>query len=211
MIEPGDRYHALGLRGNPFAIETQPGVPAQLWLDRGFSHAPAVGAGLLMQLLGEEGAGKTSHMLHWHAQTGGPYTSYPSDVARWRCPPLAPIAYWDEADRIPRLLLRLALTLAARQRATVVTGTHRDLGVPARQAGLAVQTVRLPPLTAVEVQTWAAKRVAAARLGMDVVPCLSLGDAEAAAIVAQAGGSWRRAGVLLHIWVAQAARTRTTG
>lgn len=161
---------------------------------------------MLVQLLGEKGAGKTSHLLHWRAQADGPYRYYPPDLRRWRFPPLAPIVYWDEADRIPRLWLLLALALAACQRATVIVGTHRDLSTPARRVGLAVQTVELPALTVAEVQTWAALRVAAVCLTADVPPCLCLSDTEAAAVVAQAGGSWRAAGVLLHIWAAQVAR-----
>lgn len=155
---PPDGYALLGLRGNPFVLERyaprgEPweGVAAEHWLERGHSAPPPPSAGLLVQLLGVKGAGKSSHLARWRSEQPGPYAYYPREyLGRWHRPPLGPICYWDEACRIPALLLGPALLEARRQRATVCVGTHRDLGPAARAAGLQVQTIRFGELKALK-------------------------------------------------------------
>ncbi|MEM8809795.1 MAG: hypothetical protein AAGF01_27555, partial [Cyanobacteria bacterium P01_G01_bin.38] len=131
-------YSRLGLRGNPFIASDTPGVVAKLWIDRGCSAAPQPQARQLVQVIGVIGAGKTSHLRHWQAQTGGPYCYYPPGWRRLKIPTVSQITYWDEADRIPFIFLVIALAWAKLTGATVVAGTHADLGNIARQLGLRV-------------------------------------------------------------------------
>lgn len=197
-----DPYERLGLRGNPFIAEQIPGVADDLWLDRGISQAPQPKARTLVQLIGEKGAGKTSHLLHWRKQTGGSYRYYPPGSGRWQVPPVEPTAYWDEADRIPTPLLLGALAQAARQRATIVAGTHRDLSWAGRFVGLRVRTIEFPKLTPEIILIWAEQRIAAARLPGIRSVGLNLDQANLERISAQSGASWREVATQLHIWAA---------
>src|SRR5262245_23014495 len=143
---------------NPFVAEATPGVDVSLYIERGLAARPAPGARRFVQLLGERGAGKTTLMLHWRREAGGSYSYVARGWRRWGLPAVAALCFWDEADRLPGWVLRAALRLAAWRRATVVVGTHVDLGALALRAGLAVETVRFPALEAGEVQAWARLR-----------------------------------------------------
>jgi hypothetical protein len=204
-----DPYAALGLRANPFTLERGDAVDDALWLDRGCSAPPAPAPRRLVQVLGSKGAGKTAHLRRWQAALPGPYRHVPLGPARWRPPPLARIAYWDEADRIPPPVLAAALWLAGRRGATIVAGTHRDLVGVARRAGLSVVTVTLPPLDAAALRAWAERRIAAVRLPGAPAGGLALDETTAEAIARAAEGSWRRAADRLHVWAARAASGST--
>lgn len=207
MIDP---YAALGLRRNPFTAEPQAGVAAALWLERGAPPAPQPWRRSFTQVLGEKGAGKTSLLLRWREQTGGPYHYVPATPARWRPPPIAGLAYWDEVDRMPWPVRATALALAARRGASLAVGTHRDLAALARRCGFAVATVQFAPLDVAAVAAWAALRIQAARLPGE--PCaLALPAHEAAAVAARAGHSWRVAADRLHMWAAEQARLAARG
>jgi hypothetical protein len=203
-------YSALGLQCNPFVLETSATLPNELWLDRGWSTPPAPQSQSFIQFIGAKGSGKTSHLRHWQAQTGGPYCHYPPSWARFKMPPLASskIFYWDEADRIPLPYLLTALLIAAHHRRTVVVGTHVDLGWMARLAGLAVTTIAIAPFTPQLLLAWANQRIEAVRLPSH--PCqLQLSGAEAERIAITAQGSWREAADELHIWAAQQAQIKS--
>lgn len=203
-----DPYWAIGLSRNPFIAESLPEVPAALWIDRGFSAAPLVQTQRLVQILGEKGAGKTSHLKHWQQQAPGPYCYYPDGMARWKLPPVAAIAYWDEANRIPLPLLLQRFWQARQQQATIVAGTHADLSRWARLMGLTVQTIFLPALDVDALMAWAHLRIGAVRRSDLNPPQLVLSREQAAKIVAIAGSSWREAAVHLHIWAANAANAQ---
>jgi hypothetical protein len=204
-----DPYVVLGLKGNPFVRDVVTEVPGPFWVARGFFEAPPVSGGVLVQVVGPKGCGKTAHLRRWRSRTGGPLRHVAPGWRRWRPMPLAPITYWDEADRVPPVLLRMALCRAARLGATVVVGTHEDLGRAARSAGLRVITCVVPPLNAETLLAWARPRILAARLADDVEPRLHLDAATAADIVAACGASLRDAASLLHAWAAcEAARVR---
>ena len=134
-----DLYASLGLKGNPFALEREPGAAAGTWIDRGISP-PQAGQKTFVQLLANRGAGKTSHLLYWRSQYPGPYSYYPIEVMRrWYLPAVDAIAYWDEADRIPLPLLLASLARAAVAQASIVAATHVDLAWAARGVGLSVK------------------------------------------------------------------------
>jgi hypothetical protein len=204
-------YVALGLSRNPFIAEPEAGVDPSLWLDRGFSTAPQPGAKMLVQIWGEKGAGKTSHLKHWQRQTGGAYCYYAPGWERWRFPSLPTgknqnmISYWDEADRIPLPILITALGLSAQRRMTIVVGTHVDLSRTARSLGLSVVTISLPDLEVAALLQWTTLRIAAVRLPETALG-LQLTSSLATEIVATSGASWRDAADRLHVWAAQCAQ-----
>lgn len=198
MADYDDPYHRCGLRHNPFAYGDE-ATPADAdWVDRGLPPPPRPGQRRLVQVIGVSGAGKSTTLRNWHAASPGPWHYVPRGIRRLRSLPVAPLVYWDEANRAPAVLRRHGLRAAARVGATVVAGTHDDLAAEARAAALAVDTVRLSEITIVELTTWAAQRFAAVGAG----PQWHLPPPVAAVVAAQAGMSWRIAGDLLHAWVA---------
>ncbi len=194
-------YLSLGLRRNPFVLEDSWAIAPSLWIDRGYSAPPTPKAKQLIQLIGVKGAGKTSHLRHWQAQTGGPYCYYPPGWQRLKMPGIGPIAYWDEADRIPFPNLLVALAAAARCHHTVVAGTHADLSRAAFSVGLPIKTIRIAAFDKALLQNWAAQRIEAVRIS-NVACGLQLEGEKAQEIVVEAKGSWREAADQLHIWAA---------
>ncbi|MBE9140279.1 hypothetical protein IQ254_24280 [Nodosilinea sp. LEGE 07088] len=198
-------YTALGLRGNPF-VATDPTNPVtDPWIDRGWSAASPLQSRQLVQFIGVPGSGKTAHLKHWQAQTGGPYCLHPTGWKRFKLPAVHRITYWDEANRIPFILLVVAFAWATLTRATIVAATHTELSQTARLLGLRVNTIQLPPLAPEMLMDWASGRIQAVRLP-DRDCTLTLPQAQAAAIVLLANGSWREAANQLHIWAADCAR-----
>jgi hypothetical protein len=197
-------YAALGLLRNPFVCDDPRALPDHLWLERGLPEPPAPATQTVIQVIGVRGAGKTSLLSRWHAATRGVYHWVPPTLARWQPLPCAPVAYWDEADRVPPLMLMLSLVRAQRSNATVVLGTHRDLTRWVKRAGLEARTEPLPPPCAASVMAWATLRIAAASFPGVNSAQLTLDAATAERVVALAGGSWRVVGDLLHAWAADA-------
>ena len=209
-------YQALGLKRNPFVLEDDATISPPLWIDRGWSAPPQPGAKQLVQIIGVKGAGKTSHLKHWQAETGGPDCYYPPGWGRLKLPVISPlakpvhqrIAYWDEADRIPDPILVAALLTAAHTNHTIVAGTHTDLSNVARWMKLPVTTIVILAFDAIMLTQWVNKRIAAVRLpdGCPDECCgLKLGAAKAEEIAIAANGSWREASDLLHVWAAEQA------
>lgn len=210
-----DPYPQAGLRYNPFIVDDTvregesrldyqhgwQGVQAHLWLERGYSQAPQANGKQLVQLIGVKGAGKSSHLKHWCKQTGGSYRYYPPDWQRFSMPPLEPICYWDEADRIPKPLLYWAFSRAACKGYTVCVGTHVDLTPPARLLGLKVKTIHLHSVSAEDIRQWVALRLQAAELEQGHKLLFTQGHFESIAQAAQ--GSWRSVAKELHVWVAK--------
>ncbi|MCB0997218.1 MAG: hypothetical protein KDB21_19120 [Acidimicrobiales bacterium] len=205
-MSPPDPYRRAGLERNPFCHD----VVAATFIDRGVGPAPEPRQRLFVQLVGVKGAGKTTQLGRWRAEHAGPHHWVPPSRGRWRRLPVAPIAYWDEIDRAPVRLVRSALRRASAAGATVVAGTHLDLGHLADDAGLDVRTHDLPALTPAEVRRWAMERLRSARLpGTDRE--LLLEDSLADDVARDAGGSWRVAGDLMHAWVARQVATAMAG
>lgn len=195
-------YHAIGLRHNPFIGEEQTDQTQNLWLDRGYSVAPQAKNNQFVQLIGEKGFGKTSHLNYWRSQTGGFYHYCPPEYwNRWQPPKIGAIAYWDEADRMPLGMFLWGLGQMRLARNTLVVGTHHDLGFWAKGFGFHVFTISLPPLDATTLKIWAIAKIKAASLN-DQDCRLQLSDREALDISQKSQGSWRRAADYLHIWAA---------
>lgn len=160
-----DRYHQYGLVRNPFS--TQALAEHRVFVDRGVP-APRPHSGTLVQLLGDKGFGKSTHIAHWRALMAGPYHYVPLEPygSRWARPPFAPsgIAYGDEIDRMPLPLRRRWFRSLARTGATLVIGTHVDLAPLGRNAGFDVVTHHLQPLLRCELGEFLALRLESAAL-----------------------------------------------
>ena len=204
LISDINPYLRLGLQHNPFVAEDTPGVPTNLWIDRGYSTPPSPNQQQLVQIMGVKGAGKTSHLKHWQALTGGPYCYYPPGWGCVRLPLIAAIAYWDEANRIPLPFQALAFASASVRQATIVAGTHADLGPLARRCGLSVTTIHLSSFNTETLMDWANCRIEAARVPNSDCS-LTLGRDYAAELAKSSRGSWREVGDRLHIWAAEKA------
>ncbi len=143
-----DRYREVGLVRNPFSSQAL--AERKVFLDRGLPR-PAPHTGTMVQLIGDRGFGKSTHLHHWRSAEPGPYHYIPLEPYRhrWSTPPSAPggIVYGDELDRMPAALRRSWFRALARTQATLVAGTHVDLSSAARRAGLSVVTHVLSPLT----------------------------------------------------------------
>lgn len=191
-----DPYRLAGLERNPFVAEATPGVAGAHWIERGFPDPPQWRAGHLVQLIGEKGAGKTSHMLRWSEQTPGPYTHIEPGLGRLEWLPTGRVVYWDEADRA--LLIRVALRHQRRIGGMTIVGVHRSVEAAALAAGLTVETYELPPLTTDDV-----RRFAAARIVARGAQFASWAHLPFASIARESAGSLRRAGELLHVALAE--------
>ena len=205
-----DPYHALGLRRNPFYAPQSLLIDDQHWIDVGYSWAPPPGEGLFVQILGAKGAGKTSHLLRWQAQTGGPYF-YQAAWCWQTLPPCVPegnslIVYWDEANRIPWPTLIWALSQAQKHGLSVAVASHSNLAPWARALGFRVQTVILKPLNLQRLQLWIEKKLTSEYLATPLVPRLNFSRELLEDILQQSQGSWRTAATILHRWTAQQAQ-----
>jgi len=200
-----DPYHKIGLRRNPFIAPDNLEIPSQRWLDFGFSQAPPIQKRLFWQVIGEKGAGKTSHLLHWRQQTGGVYYYCQPGWKRWLLPPVAKIAYWDEANRIPLPLLLISLWRSRLINATIVAGTRDNLAKFPDLLGFEVTTITLSTLCVENVLQWVKNWIEAERLSPLIPVCLELTTDNAKKIIADSQGSWRKAANYLHIWAAQTA------
>jgi hypothetical protein len=192
-------YRQLGLKYNPFVLYP-PGVAEELWLYQGFDVATNPGQCLLVEFLGEKGAGKSSHLLRWQQQQPGPYHYVPAlGPGRWQRLPVVAggIVYWDEVDRLPLVLFFDGLLRARLQRCTIVIGTHRSLLALARLLGLATEGIHFQRLSLERLRAWIERRMLAAALP-NQQPSLVFSTAELETVVEKANSSWREAGFLLH-------------
>lgn len=201
-----DPYHKLGLRRNPFIAPENLEIPSQLWLDFGVSQSPPIANKLFIQIIGEKGAGKTSHLLHWQQETGGIYYYCQPDYHRWQLPPVQAIAYWDEADRIPLFFLFISLLKARFLNATIVVGTHKNLKIIPQLLGLKIETIILTTLNINNLLKWVEKHLEKERLSSTTPILWRITPVQAEEIVAKSQKSWRKAANYLHILLAKMAK-----
>ena len=200
-----DPYQRMGVHRNPFVAEDTPGVEESVRVDVGVPAPPSRG---VVEVIGCKGAGKTTHLMAWLRDRPGPYRHVDPGLARFGPFPMPTVGgtvAWDEVDRVPPTLLRIAVARARRRGALVLLGTHRH-------TGLADHSHVLPVPTATTVLAFAERRIAAARIRPDtnnVEPSLELPTAVAADIARRAAGCWWTVGTELHRWAA--ARAAATG
>lgn len=155
-----------------------------------------------VQVAGERGAGKTTLLKQWQQLHGGTYHYVEQGRARWRPVPIqSPIVFWDEADRLPRVVVRRALLAAQLRSIRVVVGTHRNLAGSALAAHMTTAVVRLDRLDHDQLATWVQRKIEAV-VADPVQAEAVLGKPPIDEVLAESGASWRVAGDLLHSWVA---------
>jgi hypothetical protein len=213
MASWADRYVEAGLRANPFAT-TWSDERTDGLVDRGLGPAPVPAQRTLVQVVGERGFGKTTQLRQWRRQAPAPQQPAPDHPApyhyvvrvpyrqRWVPPPVAPLVFADEVDRLPGPRRWRWFRALARVGATAVVGTHRDLGHHARRAGLTVVTHWLDPISSDDLARIVGARLGAAALDPTRPPQL-VSRADVAAVHARSGGSIRAAEVLCHGLVAE--------
>ena len=200
---PIDRYHRIGLSGNPFSVQfsdSRSDRCDEAWfVDRGVPDPPPPGSRVLFQVIGDQGLGKSIHLAHWRQRRPGPIHYIPRSPyrQRWVEPPLGPLVYGDEIDRMPRLRRRQWFRRLAALGATVVVGTHRDLERLGRRHGFEVRTYRLKPLTAEELRSVVDGRLRAAAVGTRPVQ-VSFGSADLEQIMVESEGNPRAVDGICH-------------
>lgn len=150
----------LNLRYNPFG-ELDAGARARIAV----VEPLAVARGEILQLLGEAGRGKTTHLLALaHVLPGSVYEYVPEGECRFRARSFPPQGYLlDEAQRVRPRLLRWLFARAPR----LFIASHADLsGLSSRP----VRTVRVGGLGQAKLDAILRARIEAARRGPGPVP-----------------------------------------
>lgn len=206
------RYRLVGLRGNPFSAggfdDPNEPVTGPWFVDRGLAPPPPPGSGVMVQVIGDQGMGKSTHLAEWRRLRPGPFHYIPRRPYRdrWQTPPNGAIVYGDEIDRMPIRLRRLWLRRLAVIEATVIIGTHRDLEPVARRAGFdAIHTHRLGPVTRPELATVLERRLLAAGVAGRTLS-VAFTDDDVDLIHAESGGNLRAADSIAHRLLAERVR-----
>ena len=213
-----DRYRLVGLRGNPFAAAPPIGGPAgrgrdesgigAWFVDRGVTPPPSPGSRTLVQVIGAQGMGKSTHLAEWRRLRPGPYHYIPRRPyrARWHTPPVELLVYGDEIDRMPIPLRTQWFSRLAGIGATVAIGTHRDLTGIARRAGFEVRTHHLRPVSRAELVLVLERRLSAASVSASDQPTMMFTEADVDSIFAECGGNLRAADAVSHRVLAERVR-----
>jgi len=196
-----DRYRQYGLGHNPFAFDVD--QQQEVFVSRSLPSPPPAGSGVMVQVIGEKGAGKTTQLQQWRRESPGPYFYVPASPWRDRFarPPIADLVYADEVDRMPQPLRLLWFRQLARAGATVIVGTHCDLAAVAHRWGLDVVTHHLGPVDFATLRLVVDQRLLAARAGD--APPLTIDDHELRQIHSVSKGSIRSAEHQLHELIAE--------
>ncbi len=168
-------YARLNLRRNPFGsipLEDR-GHLAVLDLDPITAALEPDRAAL--QIVGDRGHGKTTHLLAIRARLfpDAPYIHLDQERAIPAIP-AASLLFLDEAQRFPRR----QLAQLGRGTARLVLGTHADHARALSRAGRPVTTIRLGPrdLTADRLGRLLGRRIEHARRGPGPVPSITPGS-----------------------------------
>ncbi len=171
---PGLPFAHLNLRRNPFGEATPAERAALAVLVDGDVERWARQLReerFALQLVGECGRGKTTHLLALHARLpAAPLTRVGPGPTPARVAP-APLAFVDEAQLLPRRALRALL----RGSGALALTTHVDLEPDLRAAGYEVETVRLAGLAPARLEAMLVRRIEWARRGPGPTPTLAPG------------------------------------
>ncbi|MGI9615686.1 MAG: hypothetical protein ACR2QO_22430, partial [Acidimicrobiales bacterium] len=198
----------------PFAGDDNADANPALFVARGLpDEAPPPGSGAFVQVIGESGAGKSTHVHRWRSRAPGPlhYIPLVPYRRRWRRPPLNPIVYGDEIDRMPGPQRWRWFRLLARHGATLVIGSHVDLSDLARKAGFGrdgceLSTFQLPAIDRAALDAMLDARIVAAAIDDTVEPAALLTDADRKRILDRSAGSIRHAETIGHELIAARVR-----
>ena len=160
----------LNLRRNPFGelpLEARPEL-AVLEVEPLLAHLAPERA--VLQLLGDKGRGKTTHLLALRAARPAPYVHLPEDEPLPAVPVDLPLLYLDESQRLPWRLRRKLFRGPGR----LVLGTHEDHTRALRRAGRPVTTVEAGAgLDLARLEQIVGKRIEAARRDAGPLPWVS--------------------------------------
>ena len=208
MTGEHDRYRAAGLTRNPFSIEMHDSESGVLddacFVFRGLADPPPARSKTLVQVIGDQGVGKSTHLRHWQRRHPGPYHYIPRSPyrQRWTPPPVAPVVYGDEIDRMPRPLRLRWFSQLARMNATLVIGTHADLRRLGRAVGFSVVTHELGRVGREQLRAVLDRRLEAAKLpGSRHV--FRFSDEDLVRVLTLSKGNLRAADSVCHRIVAQ--------
>ncbi len=128
--------------------------------------------GFVLQVIGECGRGKTTHLLALREHfPEAPYRHCPEGGPRPRVPS-APLLFLDETQRFSGRARRQLF----RRPASFVVGTHEDHRAEFEWAGLEHRTLELRGLSPQRLSAIVACRIEAARRGPGPVPVLEAGS-----------------------------------
>ncbi|MCA9596321.1 MAG: hypothetical protein KC776_23565 [Myxococcales bacterium] len=120
--------------------------------------------GSVVQLLGDAGRGKSTHLWAWHARNPGSLYEYvPEGACTLRARALPELCFVDEAQRLSRVELRRLFSDAAR----LVLASHADLSGFTRRP---VRTRMLTGMSEERLGRILTRRVEAARRSTGPVP-----------------------------------------
>ena len=180
-------FSHLNLRRNPFGSAEISQRPAWAVVDIAGLPERLRSPGFVVQVVGERGHGKTTHLMAIRAQLPAetPYFHLKEGEAIPRFPD-APILLVDETQRMTRDERR---RLFQKDRSCAI-GTHEDHSAELDEAGLEYVTIRACGLSPVQLQEAANRRIETARRNRGPVPTLSLETAEK--LVEHFGGDVRQ-------------------
>ncbi len=164
----------LNLRRNPFG-EVEPAEQGELAVVDVDRHVERLRRpGYAVQFLGDQGRGKTTHLLailrHF---PNSPYVHI-GEGQRPRIPQGHPV-FVDEVNRLPRRRRRRLF----HRRVSLALGTHEDFHAELTSAGFDVETVSAGGLEVAELCRIANRRIESARRDPGPLPQLSLRTARA--------------------------------
>lgn len=170
---PGLPYAHLNLRRNPFSQPPPEARAALAVVDQ--LDLPRLAARLrqgrfVLQLMGQCGRGKSTHMRALHALLPeAPLVYFPEDPPRPPVPLGAPLMLLDETQRIGWWTRRKLW----RSGAGIVAGTHQDHTAELRRAGVAFEAHTIEGLTPDRLRAIVARRIEWARRDDGPVPWLT--------------------------------------
>jgi hypothetical protein len=155
-------FEHVNLRFNPFG-ELEPALRAQVAV----TPPLALVSGDIVQVMGDAGRGKTTHLLAWRAAIpGSGYEYVPEGSDRLCTSPLPPTFFADEAQRLCRRDIDRLFTSVDR----LVIASHVDLSCFAQRP---VRTVVLRGIDVDRLEAIVSRRIQAARRGAGPVPRVS--------------------------------------
>ena len=159
--------------------------------------------GFALQLLGECGRGKSTHLHALHARFPNMPVTYVDVGARPRIP-RAPLVFIDESQHLTARARRRLF----RRRASFVLATHVCHADELAAAGHRVETFRVGGVDEDRVREMVARRLEWARLGPGPLPAIP--DALLRELAAEHGDDLRGLGDALYDWI-QARKRQING
>jgi hypothetical protein len=192
-------YAHLNLRRNPFAFPALDQLERLAILDIERHIPRLLAGGYVVQFIGEQGRGKTTHMRALHARLQAesgdqeiPYLYFPEEGVHPRIPWGAPILFLDETQRLSwwtrRKLWRSGKGLAI--------ATHEDHHPELERAGRPHEVVWIEGLSLEKLARIIDARFEWARRGEGAIPWLEREDLEA--LIARFGDDLRAIELLLY-------------